>query len=309
MAERPTASVRVIDRLTRPMAIGDRTFPAPLLLALAVVGGSMVLIVAVNSWGLPQDEHAYWLAGQRLLDGAAIYTPTADRATPYAYWYPPVLAQVLAPLTLVLPPTAFGWAWSALLLGCLLLLGGGRPLVGLALVAFLPVAVELADRNVTLVLAVMVVFGIRRWPWMFALGAAIKLAPGLGILYLIVRRRWRDAAIAAGVGIAVAIVSVVLAPGAWLDFLDTLAARGPADVSGLIPVPYLYRAIVATGLTVVAGALSPRRGELLLVLAITLALPTLWANGLTLLVAMVPLLVVPAPRFLVGAAARQGAPS
>ena len=37
---------------------------------------------------------------------------------------------------------------------------------------------------------------IRRWPVLFAVGAAIKIAPGLGIVYLAARGRWRDAAIA-----------------------------------------------------------------------------------------------------------------
>jgi hypothetical protein len=43
-------------------------------------------------------------------------------------------------------------------------------------------------------------------------------------------------------------------------------------------------------LAIVAGRLGGRRGEILVVLAVTIANPTFWANALSLLVAIVPLL-------------------
>ena len=115
---------------------------------------------------------------------AALYDPTATSITPYAYWYPPVVAQVVAPISAVVPSEAFSWGWTALLVVCLIWLAGGRPLVALALVAYVPVATELGFRNVHLILAVLIVLAIRRWPVLFAVGAAIKIAPGLGIVYL-----------------------------------------------------------------------------------------------------------------------------
>ena len=45
------------------------------------------------------DEYAYWLAGARLAAGEPLYDLAAAPNTPFAYWYPPPLAQVLAPLT------------------------------------------------------------------------------------------------------------------------------------------------------------------------------------------------------------------
>jgi hypothetical protein len=278
--------------LSKPLAVGGLRLPPPALLVLAAIGGCLLLVVATSRWGAPQDEHAYWLAGQRLLAGASLYDPTATAVTPYAYWYPPPLAQLVAPVSAVLSPVQFSWAWTGLLLACLLWLGRGRPLVALALVAFVPVAVELWFLNVHLVLAAIVALAILRWPWMFAVGAIIKLAPGLGIVYLLVRRRWRDATVAVAVGLVVVVVSAIIDPGAWAGFVDTMRGRGPGDISGLIPIPYLVRALVGLALTVVAGRLTPRIGEPLLIVAIVVASPTLWFDALAMLAAIVPVVWV-----------------
>jgi hypothetical protein len=254
-----------------------------------VIGASFLLVVATGRWSAPQDEHAYWLAAQRLIDGLPLYDPTATSVTPYAYWYPPPFAQVLVPVAAILPSTVFDIAWIGLLLICVLALAGWRPVVGLAFVAYLPVAVELWFLNVHLVLALLIVLALRRCPWLFAIGAAIKLAPGLGILYLLVRRRWRDAAIAVGVGLVILAVSVALGPTAWSGFIATVQARGPGDISGLLPVPYIVRLVLAVIVTVAAGLVRPRIGEPLLVVAITLALPTLWLDAFATLIALVPI--------------------
>jgi hypothetical protein len=287
-----TAAQAVRSTLSKLIAVRGLRLPPPALLVLAGVGGCLLLVVAVNRWSSPQDEHAYWLAGQRLLAGAPLYDPAATAVTPYAYWYPPPLAQVMAPVSALLSSAQFSWAWTGLLLACLLWLGRGRPLAALALVAFLPVAVELWFRNVHLILAAIVALAILRWPWMFAVGAIIKLAPGLGILYLIVRRRWRDAVVAIAVGLVVVVASVILDPGAWRGFVDTIGGRGPGDIAGLVPVPYWIRAVIGLGLTVVAGRLSARIGEPLLVVAIVVASPTLWLDAFAILAAIVPVVWV-----------------
>ena len=275
--------------LSAPSTIGGRRYPAIGLVVLAAIGAGLLLVVAIGRWGAPQDEHAYWLAAHRLIDGLPLYDPTATSVTPYAYWYPPPFAQVLVPVAAILPSTVFDIAWIGLLLICVLALAGWRPVVGLAFVAYLPVAVELWFLNVHLVLALLIVLALRRCPWLFAIGAAIKLAPGLGILYLLVRRRWRDAAIAVGVGLVILAVSVALGPTAWSGFIATVQARGPGDISGLLPVPYIVRLVLAVIVTVAAGLVRPRIGEPLLVVAITLALPTLWLDAFATLIALVPI--------------------
>ena len=110
-----TAAQAVRSTLLKPVEIRGLRLPSPALLALAAIGGCLLLVVAANRWGSPQDEHAYWLAGQRLLAGAPLYDPTATAVTPYAYWYPPPLAQVMAPISAVLSIKStcqFSWAWT-----------------------------------------------------------------------------------------------------------------------------------------------------------------------------------------------------
>jgi hypothetical protein len=277
--------------LLAPRQVGRMTMPSPVLIALAAVGGALLLVVAVNRWATPSDEHAYWLAAQRLLHGEPLYDPTATIVTPYAYWYPPVVAQALVPVAAVLPSMAFTAAWTVLLLGCCWWLGGRSPLGGLALIAFLPVAVELWFRNIHLILAVLLVLAIRGRPALFAVGASIKIAPGLGIPYLAARGRWRDAALATGVGVAILAVSVALSPDAWRQWLEIVATRGPAEANGFLPIPYVVRAVAGLVLAVVAGRLRPGLGEPLLVVAVTVALPTLWFTALSLLAAIVPLVI------------------
>lgn len=277
--------------LFAPRQVGRLTLPSPLLIVLAAIGGVLLLVVAVNRWAVPSDEHAYWLASQRLLAGEPLYDPAATIVTPYAYWYPPVLAQVLAPVAAVLPSMAFTAAWTLLLLVCIWFLAGRSPLGALALIAFLPVAVELWFRNIHLVLAVLVVLGLRRWPALFAIGASIKLAPGLGIVYLAARGRWRDAGAATAVGLAILAVSVALSPDAWRQFVDIVTARGAGESNGFLAVPYFVRALIGFALAVVAGRLRPEVGEVLLVVAITIALPTLWFTALSMLAAIVPIVI------------------
>jgi hypothetical protein len=275
------------------MEIGRLRLPPIGLVALAAIGAALLLVVALNRWATPSDEHAYWLAARRLIDGQPLYDPTAFPGTPYAYWYPPTFAQALVPVAAVLPSLWFTGAWTVLLLVCLWYLGLRNGLVALALIAFLPVAVELWYRNVHLVLAVILVLAIRRWPILFAIGAAIKIAPGIGVAYLAARGRWRDALMVSVFGLVLLAVSVALSPAAWAQFVDVVVGRGPSDMPSIIPVPYGVRALVGLGLAIVAGRIAPRYGEPLLVVAIMIASPTLWATAFSLLVAVVPLIAMP----------------
>ncbi len=274
----------------QPVSTGRLTLPPPGLVALATIGGILLLVVAVTRWATPSDEHAYWLAAHRLLDGAPLYDPSATPVTPYAYWYPPIVAQVLAPVALVLPSLWFTAAWTLLLLGCLLWLADRQVLVALAMVAFPPVAVEFWFRNVHLVLAVLLVLGIRRSGSMFSVGAGIKLSPGLGLVWLAINGRWRATFMAAVVGFVILVVSVALSPGAWADWIGIATGRGPGDVSSFIPLPFWVRAL--SGLAVAAIGARARQpwDGVLLVIGVTIALPTLWMTALSTLAAVVPLL-------------------
>lgn len=259
------------------------------LLLAAAVGASLLLVVALTRWGAPSDEYAYWLAARRLIDGVPLYDPTVTIITPFAYLYPPPLAQALVPVAAVVPDWLFSIGWTVLMGLALFWLAGRDVLRMLALVAFPPVAVEFWFRNVHLLLAVLVVLGLRHASASFAVGAAIKISPALGLPYLALRGRWRDAGIAAAVGLAMLLASVVLSPDAWRAYLGFVLSSDPLQQSAFIAVPLPIRAVAGLLLAIVAARLPRHIGDPLLVVAVTLALPSLWFTGLSLLVAIVPL--------------------
>lgn len=278
-----------------PLPIGRLRLPPIGLVVAAAIGAALLLVVVTSRWFEPTDEASYWRAAERLLAGQPVYDPAARPGTPYAYFYPPPLAQALAPLALLFEERIFTTAWTVLLLGCLWWLSGRRPLVAIALVAFIPVAVELWYRNVHLVLAVLIVLALRRAPWLFAVAAAIKVAPALGIVYLAVRGRWRDAAIASAVGAVMLAVSITLSPDLWRSFVETVLVTGPTMGASVVDVPFPVRAVAGLALAVVAGRIRPRWGEPLLVMAIVIANPTLWATVFSMLIAVLPLLTTRSP--------------
>lgn len=263
--------------------------PRIALVVLAAIGAGLLAVVAFTRWGAPGDEFAYWLAAQRLVAGGPLYDTTATLVTPYTYLYPPPLAQVLAPLTHILSDGLYNAGWTVLLLACLWWLGGRNLFVALALIAFVPVAVELWYRNVHLILAVLIVLGLRRGGWWFAIGAAIKITPALGILYLAARGRYRDAFVAAAVGGTLLAASLALAPDAWRQFVDVIVAPSRNVGAGILPVPFWVRGIAGALLAVAAGRIRPRIGEPLLVVALVIANPTLYVTALSMLVAVLPL--------------------
>jgi hypothetical protein len=276
--------------LTHRPEFGGRRYPPVALVVLAGIGALLLLVVATTAWRIGTDEQAYWQAAQRLAAGQPLYDPSAAPNTPFAYWYPPPLAQVLVPFTSFLSADAFTIGWTIVLLACLWWLAGRDGLVALALIAFLPVAVELRTRNVHLILAVLIVLALRR-SWVFWVpAAAIKIAPALGAVYLLAAGRVREAVGVGLLGGAVLAVSFVLAPGTWLDFLSVVGARAGTDGGALVAIPFPVRFAAGVVLAAAAGRLGGRRGEILLVIGLTLANPTLWATALSLLIAIVPLL-------------------
>ena len=262
--------------------------PASILLLVGATTGLLLLLaLAAYRWDELGDSHAYWLAGRAIVEGRSPYELTTDPQIPFAYQYPPPMAQVMAPVAAVIGSWPFEYLWLALMGVCLAWLAGWRVLLALALVALLPVTIEFWYRNIDLQLAVLAILAIRRWPAVFAVGAAIKLSPGVGIVYLAAARRWRAAAGVAVLLAAICGVSWILAPDLWSEFAGTLAARGPSDTSSILPIPYAVRVVAALILAAIAGRLGGRRGEMLVFVAIGVGLPTLWLSGFSFFVGLV----------------------
>ena len=256
---------------------------------LAAIGASVLAVIIATFWMEGGDNLAYWIAGNRLVTGQPIYPPAEIAFEPFAYHYPPPLAQILGPITLVVPAVAFAAIYRGLMLLALWDLAGRSMLKMLALLAFVPVAYALRIENVELFMAIGVVLALRRWPWLFTIGALIKVSPGLGLVYLALRRRWRDLWLSVLVGAVILGVSLALAPDLWRAWLDAITGRADMVGNSVIPVPYSVRAIAGFVLAIVAGLIGRRTGELLLVVAITIANPGLSLQGFAVLAAAIPI--------------------
>ena len=137
-------------------------------------------------WGTGQDAYCYWFP--TLDDPYA----RSDWTDPIAYVYSPAFLQVLQPIR-ILPWQAYMAAWTLILLGALYLLTGRRWLAAGVVLALM----ELAGGNIHLLLAAAIVLGFR-WPWTWSLVLLTKITPGIGLLWFVVRREWRNLAIALG---------------------------------------------------------------------------------------------------------------
>ena len=170
-----------------------------------------------------QDARSYF--GLNLAD---LYAGRTDWNTIGAYPYSPAFAMLVYPLNL-LPWTLFVAAWTALLIGAVWVLTGRE----LFLFGMVVGAMEIAGGNISLLLAVAIVWGFR-WPWTWAFVLLTKITPGIGLLWFVLRREWRQLAIALGATAAVLAVSFVLTPCNWFDWVDLLVRehRQGRDVGG-----------------------------------------------------------------------------
>jgi hypothetical protein len=253
------------------------------LIVLAAAHASGVLSIGV-------DAFTYWS-----IDPLDPYTATRP-GVGGAFFYSPAAALLAAPFK-VLPWQVFIALWSMLLAAALVWQAGLWS--GWALL-MLPVFSEVAAGNIHLLLGAMVVIGFR-YPAVWAFALLTKITPGVGLLWFLVRREWRNLGIALGVTAAIAAASFVIVPGQWFRWFEILTAAASAQQWPFtIEVPLVIRLAAAAAL-ITWGALTDRRWTV--AVGSTIALPVLWVNGLAMLVAALPLLAdrvgeTPASRWL-----------
>lgn len=225
------------------------------------------------------DMHTYWATGAGV---------SYDESDPYvigAYLYAPAFAQAISPLT-ALPWPWFAALWTAAIAVVYVWLVG-RWAFPLLLLTF-AVALELYLGQIDLFIAAAVVIGFR-YPAVWAFPLLTKVAPGIGLLWFLVRREWRNLAIALTATIAIAAVSALLAPELWRGWYDLLR-RSVTDrqtVEGAyLAIPVWLRLPFAVAI-IVWGARTDRHWTV--PVGILLAMPILWVNVFTLLVAAIPL--------------------
>jgi Glycosyltransferase family 87 len=202
------------------------------------------------SGGAPesQDSKAYYLAG---LDDPY---GRGDVGNDYAFLYSPAFSQLMVPFRL-LPIGVFPAVWTMLLIVSLAWTAGR---LSLPLLLLQPVVASLALGNIEILMAAAIVAGFR-YPatWSFILLS--KVTPGVGLVWFAVRREWRNLAIALGVTAVIVVVSFVLAPQLWADWLALLARNNAADFRlPVVPGPLVVRVTIAAAL-IAWGGLTDRR--------------------------------------------------
>ena len=254
----------------------DISIPGFIVLIGVLVGFRLLGIYPWNEYVF--DLHAYWIT-RAGVDYASQHAGPAG-----TYLYSPAFAQAIRPLT-ILPLPIFAAIWTSIGAALLVWLTGRRVL----LVALLPpVLITLVQGQLDIAFAAVAVLGLR-WPALWVLPLLTKITPGIGIVWFLVRREWRQLVIALSVTLGVMAISFVLDQGGWASWVAMLLrAEFPNDPRLVyLNVPLTVRLPVALAL-IVWGARTNRTWTI--PVAMTLAMPIVWANSVTILVALIPLL-------------------
>ena len=313
--------------------VGAEAPPEPLwlriLTALLMVAAILApvlfvgLTLAVAGDTLGYDFLAYHAAAVRVLHGQPLYDTSFEAAGGFGlFYYPPFFAPLVLPFGFLSASVAT-WTWIAILLGAFLL--GTRILpvslrVKLAIVALAGLswpfvyAIKLGQVGPLLYLAFAV-----GWRYLddarvlgatAAVGTAIKLQPGLVLVWALLNGRWKAVVWGAVVLAALALVATLVAgAGAWGDFLGLIRRVSdpistahnftPGAVAFQLGLPKELASILQVLTTLLALVLVvwaarnavPEAGYLVTIVASQLISPILWDHyALLLLLAVAWLL-------------------
>ena len=259
----------VVGRYARPVGYG-------LIIAGLLFLAYLFVVVAPQVQTFGHDAFAYWNVS--LPDPYSI--PWLDLG---GFFYAPPVALLFDWFDVV-DWWVFSFLWLMLLVGSVIWMGWS-PLWILAGLALPPVALELYGGNIHILLAVAIVLGFSHpWTWSFVL--LTKPSAGVGLLWFVVRREWRNLGIALGSTAVLCVVAFVLMPSLWHDWItaivDNLGTAAPANA---VPVP-LWLRLILSALLVVWGARTDRRWTV--VVAAMLALPALWFGSFAMLIGVIP---------------------
>jgi Glycosyltransferase family 87 len=236
------------------------------LFALAVIGalaGADMFWFHVTTDPL-NDVHAYYEAAGRLNAGLPLYVPSGDVATPLGYPYPPLLAILFRPLAL-LPFAAAAAIWEVVVIASFVVtvwwMGFRRKETWLAIgILGVPIAWSVTIGQAQVPLTLLTAIGA---PWSIALAANIKLFPALIALWWIGRREWRNLGLFAATLAGLALLQLILAPQASLDYLTAITLKQVGAVRNFSPYvvsPLLWGGLVVIGVGVVLRLARTRWG-------------------------------------------------
>lgn len=209
----------------------------PPLVVAAVIAALTSVLLAVSTV-LPLDLAVYRAAGWSLLHGAGLYGQGFPADLPFTY--PPFASWPFV----ILVPAPWGvtvWCWTALtlLLLCWVIARSFTPALPAApwrravalsvlLVTFAvttPMSDHIGYGQIDVLLMAACLLDLlgprdptRRPAWLpqgvlIGLATAVKLTPGIFVVYLLLTRRWRAAGVAAAAAGAATLVAAAVAPG------------------------------------------------------------------------------------------------
>lgn len=266
-------AIRPWDRYVRLLLAVTGAIALVAFVVAVIVAGPASRPFSLDGFGF--DTHSYWGLRTPVYPG-----PGTDDGYGF-YRYSPVFLPVMV-IFGSLPWPIFAVSWIGIQAAAFVWLAGEHRW---QMLAFVPVLFELYLGNIHLLLAVAIVLGFR-WPAAWAFVLLTKITPGIGLLWFVVRREWRNLALALGATLLVTLVGVLVAPHMWYDWYQSLRVTGPATGSNQVAIPLGLR-MVAAVLLVTWGARTDRRWTV--VAAAMLALPTLWFHGLAMLMGIVAL--------------------
>ncbi|MGW6280946.1 glycosyltransferase 87 family protein [Kribbella sp. NPDC055071] len=210
----------------------------PVPTRILVLTATMLPILCLLVWhpwnNTMGDLRVYFAAARGLVDGQDIYT--VHRNYPgmgLGFTYPPFAALVFAPLAVGLPfarvAITLASAASLLVIGWTTAKALRWPPIAAIAIAFSALVLEpvwstfgLGQINIVLV-ALLMLDLVGPMPHRFrgvlvGVATGIKLTPGIFILFLLVTKRFREAAIAAGTTAATMLLAFIVMPRATIDF-------------------------------------------------------------------------------------------
>jgi alpha-1,2-mannosyltransferase len=208
-----------------------------LAVIVAVLVPSAIVAAAASAGTFGYDFLAYHAAAERVLGGQPLYNLSVEEMGGFGqYFYPPPFVLAILPFA-ILPGATAAWVWLGL---SMLMLGSGIALMPVAgwvrwttlLLAGLswPVAYALKLGQVGPLLFLLFSLG---WRWLDrpgvvgltgALGAIVKIQPGIVLAWAVLTRRWRAVVIGGLVLLAAVPLATVIAggPSIWGDYLTLL---------------------------------------------------------------------------------------
>jgi alpha-1,2-mannosyltransferase len=204
---------------------------------LLAVGGAASMGWPLYHAATPLDLRVYLAGGDALLHGHDIYG-SAVQVQGYGFTYPPFAALPMALLAALpgwLAETVTALAFFAALLTVVQVCAPGlirriadswgAVVLLAAILAGQPAWATLHDGQINMVLAALVLYDLRprtqRAPWRGALvgvAAGLKLTPAIFVLYLLARRRFRDAGNAAAAFAGTVALAALVTPRDSRDF-------------------------------------------------------------------------------------------